>query len=272
VLCNREVKFGVALSYARRLGAELFATGHYARLEHTSSGVELHKGRDLSKDQSYFLHAVERSALAGVLMPLGDLLKEEVRHRARRAGLPVYDKPDSTGLCFIGERPFREFLARFVPEQPGAIETAAGERIGTHRGLPFYTLGQRTGLAIGGRAGTDGRPWYVAAKDAARNVLTVVQGEEHPLLWSRSLTTEAMSWLADPYDSPRRCTVKVRYRQADQSAWLQQGPHGSVRVTFDEPQRAVTPGQCAVLYDGERCLGGGVIAEVVPASARHAAA
>jgi tRNA-uridine 2-sulfurtransferase len=264
VLCNREVKFGLALPYARRLGGEWFATGHYARLERGPAGIELHQARDRLKDQTYFLHAVGRGELEHVRMPLGELLKDEVRERARRAGLPVFDKPDSTGICFIGERPFREFLARFLPSEPGPIETSEGERIGTHCGLAFYTLGQREGLAIGGRRGAAPRPWYVAAKDLARNALIVVQGSDHPLLWHTALTTGRMHWLVEDTQAPRRCTLKVRYRQPDQPALWEPLAAGAVRIMFEEPQRAVTPGQYAVLYDGTRCLGGGVIEKVAP--------
>jgi len=258
VLCNREVKFGVALAYARRLGGVRFATGHYARLERTPAGTELHQARDRDKDQTYFLHAVDGALLDRVLMPLGELTKDAVRERARRAGLPVYDKPDSTGICFIGERPFRDFLARYLADEPGPIESAAGERLGTHRGLAFYTLGQREGLALGGRRGAAPQPWYVAAKDAARNALIVVQGHDHPLLWQRELRTEPMHWLA-PRLVPERCTVKVRHRQREQRAVLDLRADGTARIVFDEPQRAVTPGQYAVVYSGTRCLGGGVI-------------
>ena len=264
VLCNREVKFGVALPYARRLGGEWFATGHYARLVRGPGGIELHQARDRGKDQTYFLHAVGGAELERVLMPLGELTKEEVRERARRAGLPVYDKPDSTGICFIGERPFREFLARFLPAEPGPIESSEGITLGTHCGLAFYTLGQREGLSIGGRRGAAPRPWYVAAKDIARNALIVVQGQDHPLLWQSELTTGRMHWLADAAHAPRRCAVKVRYRQPDQPALWEPAPGGGVRVVFEEPQRAVTPGQYAVLYEGTRCLGGGVIEQVAP--------
>ncbi|MFO7277840.1 MAG: tRNA 2-thiouridine(34) synthase MnmA [Pseudomonadota bacterium] len=262
VLCNREIKFGVALRHVERLGGRWFATGHYARVVEGPSGPELHKARDAAKDQSYFLHAIERSELARTLMPIGELEKSEVRERARRAGLPVFDKPDSTGICFIGERPFREFLARYVNEAPGPIETPEGEKVGTHRGLPFYTLGQRAGLAIGGRRGHDERPWYVAAKDARRNALIVVQGHDHPLLFSSALETGPMHWLMEPPAERLRCTVKVRYRQADQPAELEPRADGTARITFDEPQRAVTPGQYAVVYVGERCVGGGVIEAV----------
>src|SRR6516162_625998 len=259
VLCNREIKFGVALQWARRLGASHFATGHYARLERGPDGPALCKARDALKDQSYFLHAVPRHELAATLMPLGELHKSAVREHARRAGLPVFDKPDSTGICFIGERPFREFLARYVARTPGPIESADGEPLGTHEGLAFYTLGQRAGLQIGGRSGRDAAPWYVAAKDAARNALLVVQGHDHPLLESRELDTGPWHWLAPARREPFAGAVKVRYRQSDQAARLEPRPDGTMHVVFDEPQRAVTPGQYAVAYDGERCLGGAVI-------------
>jgi tRNA-specific 2-thiouridylase len=274
VLCNREIKFGVALNYIRRLGASRFATGHYARLVPGTAGaeIELRKARDGAKDQSYFLHAVAVEHLAETLMPLGELEKGAVRDRARSAGLPVFDKPDSTGICFIGERPFREFLGQFLAKTPGAIESPEGEPLGTHQGLAFYTLGQRGGLQIGGRRGHSEEPWYVAAKDGTRNVLVVVQGHDHPLLASSALTTGPMHWLASPKNAPFRCTAKVRYRQADQSAVLEPLPDGTARIIFDHPQRAVTPGQYAVVYDGERCLGGAVIETVIAPSAQQAAA
>jgi len=263
VLCNREIKFGVALEWARRLGASQFATGHYARLESAADGPALCKARDGGKDQSYFLHAVAQRELAATLMPLGELYKSEVRERARRAGLPVFDKRDSTGICFIGERPFREFLARYVARSPGPIESADGEQLGTHEGLAFYTLGQRAGLHIGGRCGREQAPWYVASKDAGRNALIVVQGHDHPLLASRALATGVWHWLAPPRREPFAAAVKVRYRQSDQAARLEPRPDGSMHIVFAEPQRAVTPGQYAVAYDGERCLGGAVIESLV---------
>ena len=272
VLCNREIKFGVGLQWARRLGASHFATGHYARLLETPDGVGLFRARDLAKDQSYFLTAVPREELARTLMPLGELDKTWVRERARRAGLPVFNKPDSTGICFIGERPFREFLERYLPRTPGPVESPEGERLGTHRGLAFYTLGQRGGLGLGGQPGRPEAPWYVAAKDAARNTLIVVQGHDHPLLASSALTTGSWHWLGPAPAGALRCTVKVRYRQADQRALLTPLPHGTVRLEFAEPQRAVTPGQYAVAYDGTRCLGGGVIETVTAALRRPAAA
>ena len=259
VLCNREIKFGVALRHARRLGAARFATGHYARMLRGPAGAQLHKARDAAKDQSYFLHAVPIAELADTLMPIGELDKGAVRERARQAGLPVFDKPDSTGICFVGERPFREFLGRFLADQPGPIESADGERLGTHRGLAFYTLGQREGLKIGGRPGRAELPWFVAAKNAARNALIVVQGHDHPLLQSAALSTGRMHWLGEERSEPFRCSVKVRYRQADQPALLEPLSDGSARIAFETPQRAVTPGQYAVLYEGDRCLGGAVI-------------
>jgi tRNA-specific 2-thiouridylase len=272
VLCNREIKFGVALQWARRLGASYFATGHYARLQEAPEGAGLYKARDGAKDQSYFLHAVASEELARTLMPLGELHKSAVRERARAAGLPVFDKPDSTGICFIGERPFREFLARFLPRTPGPIETPARERLGTHQGLPFYTLGQRGGLGLGGRHGHPEQPWYVAVKDAERNALIVVQGHDHPLLSSSALTTGAWHWLSAPRREAFRCSVKVRYRQADQPALLEPRPDGTARVVFEQPQRAVTPGQYAVAYEGERCLGGAVIEDIAASVSQAAAA
>lgn len=272
ILCNREIKFGVALRYARRLGATWFATGHYARLVRGDAGLELHKALDQSKDQSYFLHALAPPQLEHTLMPLGALAKSAVRERARRAGLPVFDKPDSTGICFVGERPFREFLLRFLPRTPGAIESCDGAQLGTHEGLGFYTLGQRAGLAIGGQRGYAAQPWFVAAKDGRRNALIVVQGHDHPRLASSELVTEAVHWLTDPPPSAFHAQVKVRYRQADQAARIEPRSDGTARVVFDEPQRAVTPGQYAVFYDAQRCLGGAIIAATAAPQRLHVAA
>lgn len=264
VICNREIKFGRCLAYTRRLGARYFATGHYARLESRADGPALLKARDQDKDQSYFLHAVLRQQFDEVLFPLGELTKSEVRERARRAGLPVFDKPDSTGICFIGERPFGEFLSRYIPDSPGPIETAAGKRLGTHRGLPFYTLGQRGGLEIGGTRDHAAEPWYVARKDASRNALIVVQRHEQQQLATSALRTGPVNWLCAPQSLPAMVTAKVRYRQADQQAVIRTGiAQGTVELRFDEPQWAVTAGQYAVFYAGERCLGGGVIAETL---------
>jgi tRNA-specific 2-thiouridylase len=272
VLCNREIKFGVALSWARRLGASHFATGHYARLSAAPDGASLCKALDAAKDQSYFLHAVAREQFERTLMPLGEFHKSAVRERARRAGIPVFDKPDSTGICFIGERPFREFLERFLSRSPGPIESSDGEHLGSHHGLAFYTLGQRAGLCIGGRPGRAERPWYVATKDTARNALIVVQGHDNPLLTSHALESGAWHWLAAPRREPFACTVKVRYRQSDQPAVLEPRADGTARIVFGGPQRAVTPGQYAVAYEGERCLGGAVIESVSSAVKARAAA
>ncbi len=272
VLCNREIKFGVCMRWAQRLGGTHFATGHYACVLEAADGVALYKARDAAKDQSYFLHAVQRRDLARVLMPLGELEKGEVRELARRAGLPVYDKPDSTGICFIGERPFREFLARFLERTPGAVESADGEQLSTHEGLAFYTVGQRAGLHIGGRHGRPEQPWYVAAKDGARNTLIVVQGNDHPLLSSASLLSGPWHWLAPAREAAFTAKVKVRYRQPDQAAQLLPAGAGTFRTVFEHPQRAVTSGQYVVGYEGDRCLGGAVIAAVGAAAGAAAAA
>jgi tRNA-uridine 2-sulfurtransferase len=264
VLCNREIKFGVCFEYASRLGADWVATGHYARVTH-SAAPRLLKSADSEKDQSYFLHAVSANALSRTLFPIGHLHKADVRRIARELTLPVFDKRDSTGICFIGERPFAQFLSRYLPAQPGDIETAEGRKIGRHQGLMYYTCGQRQGLGIGGRAGADEAPWYVAGKDLARNALIVVQGHEHPALLSRSLVATEVSWLAgEPPAASWRCAAKVRYRQSDQPCEAQILPGGRLAVVFDDLQRAVTTGQYVVLYAGEECLGGGVIESVPP--------
>jgi tRNA-uridine 2-sulfurtransferase len=260
VLCNREIKFGVCFDYARRLGAEWVATGHYARVEHGAS-PRLLRGVDAGKDQSYFLHAMPSQALARTLFPIGSLQKSDVRRMARELALPVFDKKDSTGICFIGERPFAEFLAQYLPAQPGDIETIEGRKVvGAHRGLMYYTLGQRQGLRIGGRTDASEDPWYVAGKDLERNVLLVAQGHDHPSLFGLGLTASQLTWVAGAAPAERfRCTAKVRYRQPDQGCEVRVLANGRCEVEFDEPQRAVTPGQYVVFYRGEECLGGGVI-------------
>jgi tRNA-uridine 2-sulfurtransferase len=259
VLCNREIKFGVFLDYAMRLGADFIATGHYARVEHAPH-VRLLKGLDSNKDQSYFLAAVSRAALAKTLFPIGDLPKSEVRRIAKSLALPVHDKKDSTGICFIGERPFEEFLSKYLPAQPGPIETSNGERIGNHRGLMYYTLGQRQGLGIGGTRNHPEAPWYVVDKDLSSNALIVGQGADHPVLFSTALTASTLHWMAgSPPSVSFRCTAKVRYRQADQACTVTVDVNGVARVAFDQPQRAVTPGQFVVFYAGDECLGSGII-------------
>jgi tRNA-specific 2-thiouridylase len=261
VLCNREIKFGVCLEYMQRLGAAWIATGHYAQIRRGASRPELLKAADTAKDQSYFLHAVPAAALAKTLFPIGGMQKAQVRRLAHAAGLPVFDKPDSTGICFIGERPFEEFLSRYLRTVPGPIETADGKLVGEHRGLALYTLGQRSGLRVGGRAGAAAAPWYVAGKDAARNALIVVQDQNHPLLLSDAFDVEQMHWI-DPDEACEEieCAVKTRYRQNDLTCSMRAA--GDLHhVTLSRPARAVTPGQYAVFYRGERCLGGGIIAQ-----------
>jgi tRNA-specific 2-thiouridylase len=276
VLCNREIKFGTLRAYARRLGAPLLATGHYARLDSTSGRPRLLKGRDRSKDQSYFLHAVRGEDFADVVFPLGDLLKTEVRALARAAGIAVSGKKDSTGICFIGERPFADFLSRYLPPAPGPIRTPDGELLGTHRGLAFYTLGQRHGLHLGGRKNFGDAPWYVAAKRADDNTLVVVQRCDHPLLMQNWLHATAMHWIETPSQWHARgtlsCTAKTRYRQPDVACTVRRTGSTGIEVEFAVPQRAITPGQYVVLYDGDHCLGGATIAhaalrETVPARA-----
>jgi tRNA-specific 2-thiouridylase len=267
VLCNRHIKFGVMRQYARRLGATHLATGHYARLDYVDGAPRLGKARDLSKDQSYFLHAVEQADLADVLFPLGDLLKSEVRDLARRAGLPVAEKKDSTGICFIGERPFAEFLGGYLPDSPGTIRDDQGRERGRHRGLAWYTLGQRHGLHIGGAADSDGAAWYVAGKDAEHNELIVVQGPGHPLLYAGAIVASRPHWIGAPPPALQRgeawdCHAKIRYRQIDQTCTVRQSDDGLLEIAFDELQRTPTPGQFVVFYDGDHCLGGATIESI----------
>jgi len=260
VLCNAEIKFKAFLDHALAMGADRIATGHYAGVREAAGRYELLKGADPAKDQSYFLHRLTQSQLARVVFPLADLKKTEVRRLAREAGLPVHAKKDSTGICFIGERPFREFLNRYLPRAPGPIRTPEGRVVGSHIGLAFYTIGQRSGLGIGGTKDGDGAPWYVAGKDRARNELVVVQGHDHPLLESRALTAADLAWVSgDPPVASRPYGGKTRYRQADASCRIAAAGAAACRVEFDDPQWAVTPGQSVVLYRREVCLGGGVI-------------
>ncbi|MGB9428300.1 MAG: tRNA 2-thiouridine(34) synthase MnmA [Gammaproteobacteria bacterium] len=273
VLCNSEIKFKAFLDYALRLGAEFIATGHYARTTNGDAGVKLLRGLDPAKDQSYFLHAVPQTALGHAIFPVGGMLKQDVRQRARAAGFLNHDKKDSTGICFIGERRFSEFLSRYLPAQPGNIETIEGEVLGSHRGLMHYTLGQRQGLGVGGRRATTEMPWYVAAKDLRRNVLVAVQGHDHPLLQQQALVAGQLHWIAGmPPAHQFACTAKARYRQADQACQVTIENENYCHVIFDRIQRALTPGQYVVFYHGEECLGGGVINAVVLASSSAAAA
>jgi len=252
VLCNAEIKFKAFLDHAMRLGAEKIATGHYARTD----GVCLLKGKDPQKDQSYFLHRLNQAQLSRVLFPVGAMKKAEVRRLALEAGLPNHAKKDSTGICFIGERPFRDFLNRYLPKIPGPIKTPEGKVVGEHIGLAFYTIGQRKGIGIGGA----GEAWYVAEKRVDSNELVVVQGHDHPLLLKNSLAAQDTTWIGGmPPQEHSSHTAKTRYRQADAPCTLAKVLESEIKIDFPAPQWAVTPGQSVVLYDGEVCLGGGVI-------------
>ena len=284
VLCNAEIKFKAFLDHAMRLGAEKIATGHYARVRHndTTQHYELLKGLDPAKDQSYFLHRLNQAQLSKTLFPIGELHKTEVRRIADEIGLPNARKKDSTGICFIGERPFRDFLNRYISKAPGPIKDPRGRVLGEHQGLSFYTLGQRQGLGIGGvkergaqRGGGDHSPWFVARKDMAANTLWAVQGHEHPWLLSHTLQADDLSWVAGSAPAWGDYAAKSRYRQRDARCTLAgvtaalpgaapatpTGAASCIRLTFPEAQWAVTPGQSAVLYDGDVCLGGGVISQ-----------
>jgi tRNA-specific 2-thiouridylase len=258
VMCNKEIKFGEFMEKALQLGADYIATGHYAQVRQTDGEIQLLRGADPNKDQTYFLYMVGKEQLARTLFPIGHLTKPEVRRIAEEAGLATAKKKDSTGICFIGERDFKEFLSHYLPAQPGEMRTLDGEYKGRHDGLMYYTLGQRYGLGIGG-SGT-GEPWFVVGKDLENNILYVAQGHDHPALYSDYLIATGVHWISGeaPKDS-FRCTAKFRYRQPDQEVVVHPREDGTILVEFARPQRAVTPGQSVVLYDGEVCLGGGII-------------
>ena len=263
VLCNSEIKFRAFLDHARSLGADHIATGHYARVRRAGDRVELLKAADATKDQSYFLHRLTQEQLAPVLFPLGDIPKREVRRIAQREGLPTWAKKDSTGICFIGERPFRDFLARYLPRVPGPIETPDRVVVGHHHGLAYYTLGQRQGLGVGGTKDGSDLPWFVAGKDGARNALVVVQGHDHPLLHRREVDAQALHWIAGSAPQATvlaRLGAKTRYRMPDAACRVELVAGDRCHAEFEAPQWAPTPGQYLVLYDGDVCLGGGVIA------------
>jgi tRNA-specific 2-thiouridylase len=272
ILCNAEIKFKAFLDHSIRLGAERIATGHYARVrQNTATGLYgLLKGLDPSKDQSYFLHRLNQAQLSKTLFPIGELHKTQVRQIAQDIGLPNAKKKDSTGICFIGERPFRDFLNRYIAKEPGPIRDARGRVLGEHVGLSFYTLGQRQGLGIGGikakgaqKGGGEHAPWFVARKDMQTNTLWVVQGHEHPWLQSTFLTAQDASWVGGVAPAHSALAAKTRYRQSDAPAQLHDANSQRFALQFDQPQWAVTPGQSAVLYDGDVCLGGGVIASAL---------
>jgi tRNA-specific 2-thiouridylase len=259
VLCNAEIKFKAFLDHAMRLGAEKIATGHYVRTGFSNGSFSLLRGKDEAKDQSYFLHRLNQEQLSRVLFPVGELKKAEVRRIAQEAGLPNHAKKDSTGICFIGERPFREFLNRYLKKLPGRIVDEKGITLGEHIGLAFYTIGQRKGIGIGGKKEMTGEAWYVAEKRMATNELVVVQGHDHPLLLKKTLKAADTSWVADKPEEGGSFSGKTRYRQADAACTLARAANGEIAVEFSTPQWAVTPGQSVVLYDREICLGGGVI-------------
>lgn len=261
VLCNSEIKFRAFLDHAMMLGADAIATGHYARLAQQPDGYHLLAGCDQNKDQSYFLYQLNQQQLAHALFPLGELQKNKVRQLAQEAQLPNHARKDSTGICFIGERRFRTFLSRYLPAEPGTIETMEGQVVGQHQGLMYYTIGQRQGLGIGGQTQGNGQPWFVAAKDFARNVLLVVQGHQHPSLYHPALETQQLHWITrSPVAFPFSCQARIRYRQPlqDCTIHLQSTVQGA-RVTFATPQWAIAPGQSIVFYQQEQCLGGAVI-------------
>ncbi|MBY6189376.1 tRNA 2-thiouridine(34) synthase MnmA [Microbulbifer agarilyticus] len=260
ILCNREIKFKVFLEYAEMLGADAIATGHYTRRIDKDGHTYLGKGLDPNKDQSYFLHAVGEAEFAKSLFPLGELEKPEVRRIAEENGFITHSKKDSTGICFIGERRFKDFLEQYLPAQPGEMQTPDGEVMGQHAGLMYHTIGQRQGLGIGGVKGAGDQPWYVVGKDLERNVLLVAQGKHHPLLYSTGLEATQAHWInGAPPAQQFRATAKTRYRQDDQDCEVIVGEDGKLVIHFDTPQRAVTPGQSVVIYQGDICLGGAVI-------------
>ncbi len=255
VLCNAEIKFKAFLNHAIDLGATRIATGHYAKVLEKNGLYELHRGADPAKDQSYFLHRLSQAQLSRVMFPIGNIEKTEVRRIAAEAHLPNHAKKDSTGICFIGERPFREFLNRYLPREPGPIKDASGKTVGRHIGLAFYTIGQRKGIGLGGA----GEAWYVADKDMAANTLIVVQGHNHPLLMKSSLRAQDASWIAGPPAPGTTHSARTRYRQADSACIVTRSADEEIAVEFAQPQWAVTPGQSVVLYEGAACLGGAVI-------------
>ncbi len=260
VICNKEIKFKTFLEHALNLGADYIATGHYARTQASGGYVRLLKGKDQNKDQSYFLYALNQQQLSKALFPLGELRKSQVRAIAEQQGFDNFAKKDSTGICFIGERNFKDFLKRYLPAQPGDMRTPEGEFLGKHDGLMYYTLGQRQGLGIGGRQDSNGQPWFVVGKDLSSNTLIVAQGHDHPLLFSQRLIAKSLNWICRPPQLlPFLCNAKTRYRQTDQACQIVRLDNEVCEVVFEQPQRAVTPGQSVVFYHGEECLGGGII-------------
>ncbi len=265
ILCNQRIKFRAFLDHARRLGADQVATGHYAGIGGEPGARTLLRAADANKDQTYFLYTLDQEQLEAAIFPLAGLTKPRVRAMADAAGFANFNKADSTGICFIGERDFQAFLARYIDRQPGPIVTVEGDEVGRHQGLAFYTIGQRRGLNLGGRADCSGLPWYVAGKDLPGNRLVVAQGHDHPALMNHGLLAGDWHWVdGRGPDRPIRCTARLRHRQPDQPGRLTPRADGRRELIFDAPQRAVAPGQSVVIYDGERCLGGGIIDERLP--------
>jgi tRNA-specific 2-thiouridylase len=264
IICNKEIKFKAFLDYAMVLGAEYIATGHYVRVLRENGKSLMLRGVDDNKDQSYFLYTLDQQQLSKSMFPVGELEKSEVRRIAEEQGFVTANKKDSTGICFIGERKFKDFLEQFIPAQPGDIEDDQGNTIGRHSGLMYHTLGQRKGIGIGGLANKSEQPWYVVAKDLSRNVLIVGQGHDHPLMLSDGLVASQLHWVdADNIGDSFRCSAKSRYRQQDFNCFVERVDEDNWKISFDEKQRAVTPGQSVVLYDNDRCLGGGIIDTII---------
>jgi len=260
ILCNKEIKFKAFLEYANALGADFIATGHYVRRTHDDNQAKLLKGLDNNKDQSYFLYAVGKDEIAKSLFPVGELEKPEVRRLAQEHDLITHNKKDSTGICFIGERRFKDFLEQYLPAQPGKINTLEGDTIGRHSGLMYHTIGQRQGLGIGGLANYSDEPWYVVEKDLDNNVLLVTQSSDDKPLYKTHLNANNMDWVARVSPKlPLKCKAKCRYRQPDQDCVISANDDGSIEVSFEQAQRAITPGQSVVFYLDEICLGGGII-------------
>ncbi|WP_246940697.1 tRNA 2-thiouridine(34) synthase MnmA [Bacillus pinisoli] len=259
VMCNKEIKFKAFLEHALELGADYLATGHYAQVDYRDGEYKMLRAIDQNKDQTYFLNQLGQAQLSKVMFPLGNLTKPEVRELAVKAGLATASKKDSTGICFIGERNFKEFLSQYLPAQPGSMQTLSGVEKGKHDGLMYYTIGQRQGLGIGG----SGDPWFVVGKDLEKNILFVEQGFHNELLYSDEITATNISWVTDqPVQDPLKCTAKFRYRQEDHGVTVHRLDDNNVRIVFDQPVRAVTPGQAVVFYQGDECLGGGTINDI----------
>lgn len=269
VLCNTEIKFKCFLKHAQNLQADFIATGHYAVIKKNNEQYSLNMAKDNTKDQTYFLHGLSQYQLKNSLYPLGDYTKQEVRKIAKKIGLKNANKADSTGICFIGERKFKQFISQYLPATPGDIITTNKQVIGAHAGVIYYTIGQRQGLNIGGTATGNGEPWYVIDKNIKTNQLTVVQGSQHPLLYQNNLMTNLVHWIESPPTIPFQCYAKTRYRQKEQLCWVSANQDKSLKVEFKNKQRAITPGQYIVFYHEKKCLGGGTIKETTIRSSTH---